>query len=176
MKFLRFIQIFIIFYSLDQLIIYEDDDDNEKIMSNSSSLRKIKSSFAKDSKVTESGTKIRWENIETNNNNNNETSPSTNRSSDAINIDQKTHNPLPSKKDSLRRLDQYGNPIKRGGKTHRIVFADNKVVNKPIREVHEVESFKYENLSEKKQRIYEIHNERKQKKSLNTDYCQCLVF
>lgn len=59
-----------------------------------------------------------------------------------------------SKKDKngkdAKRIDQYGNPIKKGGKTHRVVFADNKFVNKPIRLVHEVESYKYENLSDKK--------------------------
>eukprot|EP00347_Sterkiella_histriomuscorum_P020707 403336787 len=74
----------------------------------------------------------------------------------------------------LKRLDKYGNPIKRGGKTHRIVFADNKFVNKPIKEIHEVESYKYENLSDKKQKLQDLINERKKKET--TESCNCLIF
>lgn len=61
---------------MDQYPTYDDEDDN---MHNSKTLKRlIKSSFAKDSQVTESGTKIRWE---IQDGYNHETS-STNRSSD----------------------------------------------------------------------------------------------
>lgn len=30
------------------------------------------------------------------------------------------------------RIDKYGNEIKKGSKKHKIVFADNKIVNKPL--------------------------------------------
>ena len=40
------------------------------------------------------------------------------------------------------RLDIYGHPIKRGGKKHKVVFADHKQLGKPLYLIHEVESFK----------------------------------
>ena len=49
----------------------------------------------------------------------------------------------------LKRLDIYGNPIKKGSKLHRIVFADNKVINRPLNEVHIVESYKVQNKVDK---------------------------
>ncbi|CDW83817.1 UNKNOWN [Stylonychia lemnae] len=73
----------------------------------------------------------------------------------------------------VKRLDQYGNPIKKGGKLHRIVFADNQVLNKPLQKVHIVESFKEENISEKKMK--QIKNEKSREK-INIDYCHCTIY
>ena len=60
-------------------------------------------------------------------------------------------------KAKLKRLDTYGNPIKKGSKTHRIVFADNKMTNRPLSKVHIVESYKSENKIDPK---YNIINRR----------------
>ena len=52
-----------------------------------------------------------------------------------------------------KRMDCYGNPIRKGGKIHRIVFSDNKMTNKPLSKVHIVESYKLENKIDKKYNI-----------------------
>lgn len=40
------------------------------------------------------------------------------------------------------RKDVYGNKISKGGKKHKVVFADHKTINKPLNEIHLVESYK----------------------------------
>eukprot|EP00347_Sterkiella_histriomuscorum_P015028 403358578 len=45
-------------------------------------------------------------------------------------------------KRNKNRKDIYGNRIRRGGKKHKVVFADHKALGKPLYEIHSVESFK----------------------------------
>ncbi len=42
-------------------------------------------------------------------------------------------------------MDVRGNPIMKGRKFHKVVFADSNITNLPLYEVHRVESFKMHN-------------------------------